>query len=368
MRDNTIYIYDSSQGLITLIDDYISLVWNEKYSGYGEFELVLGYIPSGIDLMSKYINVSSSTKFMIIEKQDFSQKTNGDVVFKLSGRSLESILGRRIIFNTVGNKPVTISGNLQNAIKSLLTNNIITCSSDTRRKISNFVVNTSADTKVTSKTIASHMYTGDNLYDVITNLCDEMGLGYRMGFIRNGDTYRYTFELYSGTDRSRDQSDTTLVEFSIFNDNIFSWSYSMEHNSYKNVAYVDGEGDAPNRAHAEISDEGSTSHTYTGLNLRELYVDARDLQKTDDITDAQYTEALLGRGSEKLLEYKKIFEYDVNADVLEGAMYELDRDFFLGDLVNIIDPLGNGVKCRVSEITVTIDDTGTTIHPIFKEV
>lgn len=368
MRDNTIYIYDSSQGVITLIDDYVSLVWNEKYSGYGEFELVLGYVPSGIDLMSKYINILSSTKFMIIEKQDFSQKSNGDITFKLSGRSLESILGRRIIFGTVDNKPVTISGNLENAIGTLLTTNIIACLSDTRRDISNFIFNSSTDTKVTSKSISSRMYTGDNLYDVITNLCDENGLGYRIGFVRNGDTYHYTFELYSGTDRSRDQSDTTLVEFSIFNDNIFNWSYSIEHNSYKNVAYVDGEGDAPYRTHAEISDEGSTSHTYSGLNLRELYVDARDLQKTDDMTDAQYEETLLGRGSEKLLEYRKIFEYDVNADVLEGAMYEIDRDFFLGDLVNIIDPLGNSVKCRVSEITVTIDDSGTTIHPIFKEV
>jgi hypothetical protein len=367
MRDNTIYIYDSSQGLITLIDDYVSLVWNEKYSGYGEFELVLGYVPSGIDLMSKYINISSSTKFMIIEKQDFSQKSNGDVEFKLSGHSLESILGRRIIFKTADIKPVTIAGNLQNSIKSLLNTNIIT-SSDTRRRITNFVFNTSTDAKVTSKTIDMHMYTGDNLYDVITNLCDENGLGYRIGFVRNGDTYRYTFELYSGTDRSRDQSDTTLVEFSIFNDNIFNWSYSMEHTSYRNVAYVDGEGDAPYRKHAEISDEGSTSYTYSGLNLRELYVDARDLQKTDEMSDAQYRETLLGRGSEKLLEYRKIFEYDINADVLEGAMYEFGRDFFLGDIVNIIDVLGNSLKCRVSEITVTIDDTGTTIHPIFKEV
>ena len=99
---------------------------------------------------------------------------------------------------------------------------------------------------------------------------------------------------------------------------------------YKNVTLIAGEGEGTDRVTRVI---GSAS----GINRRELYTDARDIQKKNaegqELSDAEYYALLDQRGIEKLTETKKTEEFDGETDPFESFIY--GEDFFMGDIVQI---------------------------------
>lgn len=80
--------------------------------------------------------------------------------------------------------------------------------------------------------------------------------------------------------------------------------------------------------------------TPTGLNRRELFVDARDLQANADpekpLTPAEYTALLENRGKTKLAEHQLVSAF--NADVRTyNPTYAYGEDFELGDTITVTD-------------------------------
>ena len=108
-------VLNTDLNAVSIIDTYESFIWTDRYCEYGDFELytmmtntVLGFIKQDYYVMNR-----DSEHVMIIEKiQITSDAENGNHV-TVTGRSLESILNRRIVW---GQK--TITGNLQNGIKT----------------------------------------------------------------------------------------------------------------------------------------------------------------------------------------------------------------------------------------------------------
>ena len=86
-----------------VIDTYDSSIWTDRLNTFGDFEL---YIPASADVFNKfkkdyYLIRSESEKVMIIN--DFNIQSNveeGDHVI-ITGESLESLLKRRIIWESV---------------------------------------------------------------------------------------------------------------------------------------------------------------------------------------------------------------------------------------------------------------------------
>ena len=74
-----------------------------------------------------------------------------------------------------------------------------------------------------------------------------------------------------------------------------------------------------------------------GLLRKELYVDARDLQKSTDevtLTDSQYIEALKNRGNNKLSERKRILTLSGEVPT-SSKLFKLGEDYQLGDTITI---------------------------------
>lgn len=262
-----LFILNDSLDAVSVLDSYNSLIWTDRYNEYGDFEIytrmsegVLNYIKQGY-----YIQIRDSDHVMIIEKLLINSDTEEGNTLTVTGRSLESILDRRIIW---GQK--TISGNLQNGIKTLLEENVIS-PSNTSRKISNFIFEESTETAITDLTIEAQ-YTGDNLYDVIQMICAERNIGFRI--ILNSNK-QFVFKLYSGSDRSYDQTDNTYVVFSPNFDNLISSNYVESKSSWKNVTLVGGEGEGTSRRYTAV---GNVS----GLDRREIFTDARDISSDSD--------------------------------------------------------------------------------------
>lgn len=212
-----IFIFDTSFNIVKILDSYKSLIWTERYNAYGDFEMCTVVSPDIMQYIKQdyYLELKDSSSTMIIEKIRIDTDVEAGNTVTITGRSLESILLRRIVW---GQR--TIKGNLQNGIKQLINENIISPTNN-NRKISNFIFEDSDDPSVTSLEM-DVQYTGDVLYDVISSVCAERGIGFKI--IRN-ENNQFVFSLYSGSDRSYDQTSNPYVIFSPSFENMINSNY-----------------------------------------------------------------------------------------------------------------------------------------------
>ena len=260
-------VLNDSLDVVAIVDSYKSLIWTGRYQECGDFEL---YIAMSDDLLTYirqdwYLWNKESDYVMIIEKIQITTDAEEGKQAIISGRSLESILDRRIVWGLK-----TLSGNLQNGIETLINENIINPSKP-ERKIANFVFEASTDPKISGLTIDTQ-YTGDNLYDIVTTICVERKIGFKISL---NDQKQFVFKLYAGTDRTYDQTANPYVIFSPNFDNIVNSNYVEEKTDLKNVTLVGGEGEGAERRYTAV---GNVS----GLNRRETFTDARDISSDSD--------------------------------------------------------------------------------------
>lgn len=343
-------ILDQNFMAIKVLDSYKSFIWTDRYASYGDFEL---YTPAETSKLSylkenNYIWCAESEHLMIIESVDIQTNVEDGDYFVVTGRSLESILDRRIVWGTE-----TIKGNLQNGVKTLLDKNVIS-SIWPDRNIPNFVFQASTDTRITSLTLDAQ-YTGDVLYDVITGICEEHKIGFKIVL---NDENKFVFSLYAGEDRSFSQEKNPYVIFSPTYENLFSSNKRFSEMDVKNTALVYGEGE-------KTVGVGSIK----GLARKEIAVDASDIQKETDegpISDEEYEKLLTTRGKEKLNETKPIDEFECEVDPF--GVFRYREDFFIGDVVQIEDGYSNQGTARVTEYIMTSDDNGYSEYPTFEMV
>lgn len=339
---------------ISVIDIYESFIWTDRYYRYGDFELYTAMQNNILDIIKKdfFLQSSDSDHIMIIEDWIIKSDIENGNHITVTGRSLESILTRRIIW---GQK--TISGNLQNGIKTLLNENIIS-PSDSKRKISNFIFEESTDPVITKLTINAQ-FTGDNLYDAIQKICEERGIGFK---ITLNDNKQFVFKLYAGVDRSYEQTVVPYVIFSPNFDNIINSNYMESNSSLKNITLVGGEGEGSARRYLTVGDTN-----VSGLDRREIFTDARDISSDVDgetITDTEYNAQLEQRGNEKLAENISIVSFEGQTETT--VMYRYREHFFDGDIVQIANEYGHETRARILEVVTTEDETGTSVYPTFK--
>lgn len=350
-----IYVLNDNFERVGIIDSYTSLIWTTRYNTPGDFEL---YIAADADVIKlirdntylvrdKDMNGTIYKNVMMIDKANIELKTdveNGDFL-TVTGYSLQSILNRRIVINQT-----IMNGNLIDCVHRLIEENIIT-PIDSRRKIDKFVFETIEDwpEKLTMQV------TGNNLGELLTEICQNYKVGY--------DIYIWDkmlmFKMYKGVDRSADQNENPRVIFSHEFDNLITSDYKEDVSAYANVAIVAGEGEGAARKKYETGDS-----TASGLNRFEIYVDARDLSTNEgEISASDYNVMLSEKGNEKLAELQTVSSFDGEIDATKN--YVLNRDFYLGDIVQAINEYGISKSTRIVEIIDADDENGSSIIPTF---
>lgn len=367
--DSTIlYLLDKNYDAYDAIDKFKSLLWTVRYNKAGDFEL---YIPADLDIVKRfhegdYVWIEDSDRLMILE--DINLQTDpedGDYLI-LSGRSLESILERRIIWGMT-----VITGNFQNGIKTLLNRNAISPAIENRR-IPNFTFKESTDPRITELTVEAQ-YFGENLYEEIEKLCQEKEVGFKV--LPNG-AGGFEFSLYIGEDRSYDQIKNPWVVFAPNYENLQSSNYLYSKKNFKNATLVGGQGENWSRDTVEV-----TSDSSSGLDRRETFTDASGvtndtsgIENDDALTEEEKQEAiaalteeynaqLMQKGKEELAKTSITETFDGEIDA--SLQYIYRKDFDLGDIVQIMNDYGMEASSRVSEIVISHDPTGKTVIPTF---
>jgi hypothetical protein len=339
-----------------ILDRFKSVIWTDRYSAYGDFELFLPPTESNLKhLQQDYYLYSVDTEHtMIIEDIRITSDVETGNALIVTGRSLESILERRIVW-----QQTILSDNFQSGIQRLINESIISPTDSTRR-IPNFRFLPSTDPHITNLTVDTQI-TGTNLYEAIIKLCNAHNIGFKVTL---SQTNEFVFQLYAGTDRSFNQFAHSYVIFSPEFDNLINSNYFSSKQSLKTVTLVAGEGEGLKRVTVEVPiDSGSGS----GLDRRELYTDARDLSTNNgEVGNSRYLEMLRQRGRNYLAEniFTKAFEGHV--DTLRKFVY--GRDFFMGDIVQIANEFGIESTSRVTEIVRSQNEEGLEIFPTFMTI
>lgn len=348
-------VLDTNFNRIAIADSYESMIWTDRYNQCGDFEIYLGMDRSLLDVYKPdYYLVSDDSEYvMIIENTKITTSTEEGNHFIVTGRSLESILTKRIVWTQTN-----IYGNLQNGVKKLLNENVIS-PSIVERRIPNFVFEESTDPIVTAASFEELQYTGDTLYDVICKMCDAFELGFK---ITLNDNNEFVFKLYAGKDRSYKQDSLPYVVFSPTFENIINSDYYEAKENYCNITLVAGEDEGASRKTAIVGDT-----TATGLNRRELFTDARDLSSDVDggtLTPTQYQNVLKARGEEKLKEVEIVKEFE--GQVEPTQMYRYGEHFYMGDITELENEYGLETRVRVMEYIHSDSDQGIEEYPTFK--
>jgi len=338
------------------LDEFESMIWVDRYSAYGDFEIL---VPPSVENLANlqqdfYIWFNETDHVMIIEDIRIISDVELGNQLIITGRSLESILQRRIIW-----QQTILSGNFQAGVKKLIEDSIIN-PADRTRQIPNFIFEFSDDPVITALTI-ENQFTGTNLYEAIKRLCDTHNLGFK---IRLSDDNNFIFSLYSGTDRSYNQFENPYVIFSPEFDNLINSNYFSSKKDFKTVTLVAGEGEGLERTRVEVWIESGAD---SGLNRREMYTDARDLSTNNGEIDSEtYQRQLIQRGLNYLSENTIVKAFEGNVDTFHKFIF--GKDFFMGDIVQIQNEYGIESTSRVTEMVRSMNKEGIENFPTFTTI
>lgn len=345
-------VYSPSLELLGILETYDSVIIEEWAFEAGSFSL-----ESVINEETKRLLVADNIIWLegdtagIIEYIQMNVSESG-YTLSVKGSLLTGILGRRILWGLYN-----LSGSPPKIMYDVVTDCAISpTKGDTEaRKIPGLVLD--GDPPADSRSIRKQS-TGSGLLEFLNEIGQANQVAYGVRF--DPSTPQMEFWARLGVNRTIEQSDVDPVLYSTELDDVLSSEYSYDASEYKNFALVAGEGEGSARKQITVSDiDGSL---LTGFNRRELFVDARDLQKDadpdDPMTDDEYEEALQSRGKEKLSDAQLVQSFSATVRTLDPT-YEYGKDFFLGDTITVTDErLGISVSAIVEGVEKSLSKNG----------
>lgn len=397
---------------LMVIENYQSIIWAERYNEPGDFEIytadisnwmtyLQGFIrlcttpdgsSTGLDSIF-FISKSNSDTLMIIEDVKITTDVETGSFLTITGRSLESILDRRIVFPSYQSFKLIdrmdpsrgyeyVSLLPWEGIKDVVdycqtipyypgTGYIVSGAShqfEARRMFLSVVEPT--DERFTNPRYVSptgYTYDKCTLYDAVKDICDTNGYGFyiRAEYVNNH--LEYKLYLYMGVNKS------SVVKFSPKYDNFINCELSVSSRNIRNAACV-----YEPSTHSATFPRGLyyTANDWTfGIVNREAILDETENFYFGDGTDltqgtsSQRTDYSLNLRATQREELKALQTGDVSFDgqaETSVETFKIGVDYTLGDLVTVENEFGLAGITQVMAITESFDDSnGHQLYPTF---
>ena len=356
-----LFILDSLFKRKTIVEDYISLVWAERFNEFGDFTVVIpsNYANKVLYKPGLFFGISKSDRIMKLETVEDAEE-DGVKTLTLSGRSIEFILEHRVVWPSnaalSANPSWTISGPPKAIIDSVVSAQL-SRSSWKPNNIPNLRLGVSLypqDTIIPPvDSIAVRITTPTSLYNYIKEIAKNYSLGFRIykGPRWDDDIY---YDTYSGSDRTLGQTAVPPVVFSFDLENLKSRSIlkSVEKQFYGCYVFSKYGFD-------EVYVNGYDASTPAGVN-RSIF--SIVVTEPDELTtDSQRQAYRIQKGIEALVSKQDIFVID--GEISQNSQYIYGTDYFLGDLVDMRDDTGDVKHMRVIEQIFTDDSNGEKENP-----
>jgi hypothetical protein len=329
-----IYAYDSDRNLIGIVESFEYFRWTRRYSEAGAFTLKAIGSPENAALLQigNWIWKNDDEEIAIIEHIELTQ-TDKEMI-TVSGRFATALLARRIIWGTE-----TYTGNISGCIADLINNHLIN-PADPARAVTGVTFSTQ-----TLAIPVRTQFSYKNLYETVTSLLVTADVGIKTTF--DPTTGDLIITLYQGT--------TSQAVFSREYENLVSQQFIHSTTTYADTVLVAGEGEGGERTLATIVGA-------SGLNRREVFVDARDL-RSENFPDA-YEDALLYRATAKLADHAMVQSLDAEVNTHSNLVYKTDYD--IGSIVTIqARRWGVSLQARITEVTESYDASGLSLDVTF---
>lgn len=303
---------------INEIDTYTSIIWTDRYSKEGDFELRVPCTDFNYKVFneSRYLTIDKSDRVMVLESRNIKTEVDKSDEYIIKGRSAETLLDRRVIMGsmTFGIAPhdeetnanasqnyavddfMIWYGALCKVIKSinagdelilyeerkgnLYKANIRPTTSTEEASLTQpiedivaallnaNVINPTDPTRRFTRPAWRYVYSNDPKVKEIkmaasfanTNLYDAIssllvGAGMGCKVVYNEDTETMDFSIFIGTDHSVAQSENMVVNFKSSLDNLVSTDFLTDESKYKTCAYVVGAIDEKKTLTVSVADE-----------------------------------------------------------------------------------------------------------------
>lgn len=424
MRDYSgvpLQLYTRDFVLKSVIDVYDSIVWTDVYCGYGDFEVKIpDKIALGYDIqIGDLLQCSLSKKIMIIEGMGMEYSDDNSVMVTYKGRSLESILTRRILRKAdldfivpgyVGDGIWTGAyiRQLWESIRYILERTIVTNSrypnvegleeydhyglSSSPRGVPLLGYEVLTDQDMLQQNTPYIDLEGMTVYDYICSVLSYYGYGFSIEFnpagVSGGGNAKISdrkmlFKMYNGVKRTYNQLTNDRVIFSPDDDTTFKMNTSIDMSSYGNVAMASG----PHPIITIMDGEGNTEYienvaerypvevynTTSGLDRYEIFVDCSSIPNMDQRYgnvpyDREYIEAQMRFQAIQEVKKRLTGNLEMTPSVDFDPYREYSVHYYLGDLVTTMDDFGNISISRIAGFSHSLDSRGYSGHPIFESI
>lgn len=338
--------------IIAILDSFTSLIWTKRYYSCGDFELYLPADNSLLDILrpNMFLTRDDDDSVMVIESFNIKTDAESGDYFIVSGRSLESILYRRIFDRqfTLNN-----TGTLADAVQAMVTE--CTTNRDgtsarprTYRQIPNLTVDTSTSFDGTMNV----QFTGQTLLDGIFSVCNPRNIGVKMTL----SSGLLLLSLYQGS-----EIETT---FSTEFDNLVNSSYVYDITQYTNSIEVAGEGEGTDRKSVTRLFFDPENAPEAGLDLYESFVDARNISSNNgEIPISEYYDLLSEKAEQVHSERENTKSFEAEVEPLASFKYKTDWN--LGDIVTVTNEYDITAYPRIVEVIESWDESGYKVIPTF---
>lgn len=360
--EQSVILLNNKFEVIDEFDNYISLIWCERFIEIGAVDLEIEASKENLELfqIGYFLYRKEDNSIYRINSRELSAEEDKDDTLVIGAVDLRGIT-----------KQLTVQGQLDgsrtyNAEEWIREAMLAFTAEDStalpKAQYPNFVIDKFS-------LGASHGYSettylfdekDKKLDEHIIYLCTLLDMGWRILYEDN----KLVFDLYKGEDRTIFQDKNPRVLFSPDYENLQTMKYSELTDKLATVAVVTHENAST------VGDNGlvyayDTKEEPKGLDRFDLIVDgskiAMDGTTPDDIVT--YTEKLRALGLAKLRQHTKTRKFESEV-FLKQFVYR--EDYFLGDIVTVENSYGIRTNARIIEIIETWDKEGYSMEPVFE--
>lgn len=364
-----------------LVEDYESLIWTERYSTGGDFELISGDVAKTLEFLplDSSVTLRESTVPMVVEGHKINKPLRGRPRITVTGRSYESVLERRGSVVSMPSSAQRVAWAV-NADKS----------SDAAYKAIRSVIGDVARSNLPALSPAVTPF--DAIPQIELPLPTDYSTGLSLPFeIRAGNLYEVVLELVNANHhglraiRPLETSSKYTVDVQIYNGaNLTGEGPTGDPNL---VVAFDARFDQFDDATYLLSKQGSTNVAYVyGVNgSREVYKNTfvnpgdapsgldRRVLVLDEQGDATLNspDVLTSRGLVELYKRNYIAIFDGETSIQASSLFNkpvAQGGYALGDIIKLVGDYGLTRNVRVTEFIRTSDSSGNSAYPAFEVV
>ena len=333
-----IWVYDREMRLQGVIENQTSLIWSRKLYTAGKFEIHAPATRENLELLQP-----------------------GNIITKGDKKEAAVIRGMENEESTVLNEIIRTGYFMPIYFSDRLTGPMFNFSGTAEAALYKLAHTPEAIPRMTWADLQGYeekvefQATYKNTLSHMEKIARGAGLGFRV--VPDFGKKTLIFEVFKGKDRTAGQKVSARVIFSETYNNLNRAKYTYNDELYKTRVIVGGAGEGTARVYVTVGGG-------TGLDLREVFLDAKDINQ-EKLTQEQYIEALNTRGKEYLTtscQIAECFEGEAEAEV--NFIYKKDYD--LGDIVTIEKKGWNiSTDLRITELQEVYEYGGMYVVPTF---